>query len=262
MRVLVTNDDGVFAPGISTLASTLAENGHEPVVVAPDRERSSVGHAITLNRPLKLQRIHSGPYPDELEVHSCDGTPSDSVVLGLEEIAPDITTVISGINRGPNLGDDLTYSGTVSAAMEGLVFDRQSIAVSLNISGDQEEAHYETAAHFIVKLLEWLKESPLPKGVLLNVNVPNLPLSLIKGVDVTRKGIRIYEGKVNRLQDPHGRTLFWIAGKPEDEIVEGTDVWAVAHGYVSVTPIHLDMTHYPSLKTFCEKGLGDVTLEK
>lgn len=262
MRVLVTNDDGVFAPGISILASTLAAHGYEPVVTAPDRERSSVGHSITLNRPLKLQRIHSGPYPDELEVHSCDGTPSDSVVLGLEEIAPDITTVVSGINRGPNLGDDLTYSGTVSAAMEGLVFGRKSIAVSLDIKSDQDEPHYETAAIFIVRLLQWLEDHPLPKGVLLNVNVPNLPLSLIKGVDVTRKGVRIYEGKVNRLQDPHGRALFWIAGKPEDEIIEGTDVWAVSHGYISVTPVHLDMTHYPSLKALSEKGLGDVTLGK
>ncbi len=258
MRVLVTNDDGVFAPGISILASTLAENGHEPVVVAPDRERSSVGHSITLTRPLKLQRIHSGPYPEALEVHACDGTPSDSVVLGLEEIAPDITTVVSGINRGPNLGDDLTYSGTVSAAMEGLVFQRQSIAVSLDIKSDQDEPHYETAALFVVRLLEWLGENPLPKGVLLNVNVPNLPPELIKGVDVTRKGVRIYEGKVNRLQDPHGRNLFWIAGRPEDEIVDGTDVWAVAHGYISVTPVHLDMTHYPSLEALCNKGLGDI----
>lgn len=261
MRVLVTNDDGIYAPGIAILAVSLAEAGHEPVVVAPDRERSSVGHAITLTRPLKLQRIGSGPYPESVTAYACDGTPSDCVVLGLEEIAQDIEVVFSGINRGPNVGDDLTYSGTVSAAMEGLVFGRTSVAFSLNAHGEGEEPHYETAGAFAVHLLEWLECHPLSKGVLLNVNVPNLPLSLVKGVQVTRKGVRTYEGKINRLQDPHGRTYYWVAGRPEDEMVEGTDVWAVAHGYISVTPIHLDMTHYPSMEALSGQGLAEIDLE-
>ncbi len=260
MRVLVTNDDGVYAPGIAVLTVFLAEAGHEPVVVAPDRERSSVGHAITLNRPLKLQKI-TGPYPEAVAAYSCDGTPSDSVVLGLEEIAPDIAVVFSGINKGPNLGDDLTYSGTVSAAMEGLVFGRTSVAFSLDCRDEDIERHYETAGIFAVHLLQWLSRNPLPEGVLLNVNVPNLAASFVKGVLVTRKGTRAYEGKVNRLQDPHGRTYYWVAGRPEDEMVEGTDVWAVAHGYISVTPVHLDMTHYPSMETLCSQGLTELDLE-
>lgn len=261
MRVLVTNDDGVYAPGIIILAKSLAEAGHEPVVVAPDRERSSVGHAITLTRPLRLQPLSGGPYPDAVKAYACDGTPSDCVVLGLDEVAPEIAIVFSGVNRGPNVGDDLTYSGTVSAAMEGLVFGRTAVAFSLNCKPDGEEQLYETAGAFAVHLLDWLGSHPLPQGVLLNVNVPNLPLSLIKGVQVTRKGTRAYEGKVNRLQDPHGRTYYWVAGRPEDEMVEGTDVWAVAHGYISVTPVHLDMTHYPSVEALCGQGLTELDLE-
>lgn len=260
MRVLVTNDDGIYAAGIAILATFLARAGHDPVVVAPDRERSSVGHAITLTRPLKLQRI-TGPYPEAVTAHSCDGTPSDCVVLGLEEVAPDISVVFSGINKGPNVGDDLTYSGTVSAAMEGLVLGRTSVAFSLNCQEGDGERHYETAGVFAVHLLQWLADNPLPQGVLLNVNVPNLPLPLIKGVQVTRKGTRAYEGKVNRLQDPHGRTYYWVAGRVADEMIEGTDVWALNHGYISVTPVHLDMTHYPSVEVLCGQGLTEMDLE-
>lgn len=257
MKILLTNDDGVFAPGISVMANFLNKKNYNSFVVAPNRERSSVGHAITLHRPLRLWRVENGPYPVGYQTYACDGTPSDSVVLAVEELEPETSLVVSGINRGPNVADDLTYSGTVSAAMEGVILGCPAIAVSLNSSRDDDE-NYETAAHIVCKVIEWINENPLPKGVLLNINVPNVPLSLIKGVRVTRKGVRIYEGKVTKLNDPHGRVYFWISGRPEDQLVEGCDVWALARGYVSITPIHMDMTCYECLEDVRNGGLETI----
>jgi len=248
MKLLITNDDGVFAPGIAALADTLVDRGRDLVVVAPDRERSSVGHAITLSRPLRLWPVISGLYERTHRVFAADGTPSDCVMLGLEEVAPETTLVISGINRGPNLGDDLTYSGTVSAAMEGVILGRPALAVSLGIGPGDEEHHYDTAAAVTARLVDRLESLELPRGVLLNVNVPNLPYGELRGILPTRKGVRLYLDKVNRRTDPRGGTYYWVSGRPEDELTEGTDVWAVASGYVSVTPVHMDLTHYPTLQ--------------
>lgn len=261
MKILLTNDDGVFAPGIITLSSFLSSSGHECTVVAPDRERSSVGHAITLHRPLRMWRVPAGPYTADCNVYACDGTPSDCVVLALEEPIPSPAMVVSGINRGPNLGDDLTYSGTVSAAMEGVILGCSSMAVSLNCSEKEPEHYYETAASVAVSLLDFLRDSPQAPGVLLNVNVPNLPLHLVKGVRITRKGVRLYEGKVTRLKDPSGRDYFWVSGRPEDQLVEGSDVWAVANGFVSVTPVHMDMTHFPSIETLTSGGAEKINFK-
>ena len=248
MKLLITNDDGVFAPGIAALAETLTARGRDLVVVAPDRERSSVGHAITLSRPLRLWPLTSGNYEKTLRVFAVDGTPSDCVMLGLEEVAPETTLVISGINRGPNLGDDLTYSGTVSAAMEGVILGRPALAVSLDIGPEDVEHYYDTAAAVTARLVDRLESLELPRGVLLNVNVPNLPDRELQGMVPTRKGVRLYLDKVNRRTDPRGGTYYWVSGRPEDELTEGTDVWAVASGYVSITPVHMDLTHYPTLK--------------
>ena len=261
MRLLLTNDDGVFAPGLITLASALAGAGHEISVVAPDRERSSVGHAITLTRPLRLWPVTSGAYPETSSAFACDGTPSDCVLLAHEEVLPNPDMVVSGINRGPNLGDDLTYSGTVSAAMEGIILGSSSMAVSLNCSESDPEHFYKTAAAVAVSLLSFLENFPLSRGVLLNVNVPNLPLDEVKGIRVTRKGTRVYEGKVTRMKDPSGRSYFWISGKAEDDLVEGSDVWAVARGYVSVTPVHMDMTHFPSLGALETNGAAEINFK-
>jgi 5'-nucleotidase len=233
VRILLTNDDGVFAPGIVALGNILFPEEYDLVVCAPDRERSSVGHAITLTRPLRLWPVDAGPYEFSSGIYACE-----------REI------VISGINRGPNLGDDLTYSGTVSAAMEGSLLGLPAVAVSLAINVDDKEHYYETAAIIVRDLL---KKKPfsfqdLTKGVLLNINVPNVPLQDLKGIKITRKGVRFYEDKIHRLKDPKGNSYYWIAGKPEDDLVEGTDVWAVAHNYVSITPVHMDLTHYPSLE--------------
>jgi 5'-nucleotidase len=262
MKILLTNDDGVFAPGIAAMAEVLEKNKYDSFVVAPNRERSSVGHAITLHRPLRLWRVENGPYPVGYVTYACDGTPSDSVVLAVEELETGTDLVVSGINRGPNVGDDLTYSGTVSAAMEGVILGCPAIAVSLNSSREDEEEYYETAAHVVCGVIEWIRNNPLPKGILLNINVPNVPLSLLKGIKVTRKGVRIYEGKVTRLNDPHGRVYYWISGRPEDQLVEGCDVWALARGYVSITPIHMDMTCYEFLDHIQEGGLESIPIGK
>ncbi len=261
MRLLLTNDDGVFAPGLVALARVLSRAGHECSVVAPDRERSSVGHAITLTRPLRLWPVSAGSYPEKSSAFACDGTPSDCVLLAHEEVIPNPDMVVSGINRGPNLGDDLTYSGTVSAAMEGIILGSSSMAVSLNCSESDPEHFYETAAAVAASLLSFLGTYPLSRGVLLNVNVPNLPLAGLEGVRVTRKGTRVYEGKVTRMKDPSGRSYFWISGRAEDDLVEGSDVWAVANGFVSVTPVHMDMTHFPSLGTLEANGAAEINFK-
>ena len=254
-RLLLTNDDGIYAPGLVTLANKLQEAGYPLAVVAPDRERSSVGHALTLNRPIRLWEAERGLYATGIRIFGCDGTPSDCVVLGMEVVDPHIDLVVSGINRGPNLGDDLTYSGTVSAAMEGVILGKAALALSLNCHRSEPENHYETAADAALKILEWLGTSSPARGILLNVNVPNLSPESIEGFMVTRKGLRIYEGKVTEFRNPHGALSYWIAGRPEDEMAEGTDVWAVAHGLVSITPIHMDMTHFPSIRFLKENGI-------
>lgn len=261
MKILVTNDDGVFAEGIITLASSLHEKGFDPFVVAPDRERSSVGHAITLTRPLRLWRITGGQYPEGLSVHACDGTPSDCVVLGLESTeCGGADMVISGINKGPNLGDDLTYSGTVSAAVEGHFLGKTAIAVSLNCSSEDERQHYETAAHAVVAILWNLPRMAWQEKPLLNVNVPNLPKNEIRGIKVTKKGFRYYAEKVTRLLDPKGNEFYWVSGRPEDRLDEGSDVTAVAEGFISVTPIHLDLTDYTAIDKLRLEGFEDLKL--
>lgn len=254
-RLLLTNDDGLYAPGLVSLANRLNGAGYGLTVVAPDRERSSVGHALTLTRPIRLWEAERAGYQENIRVYGCDGTPSDCVVLGVEVVDPGVTCVISGINRGPNLGDDLTYSGTVSAAMEGLILGKRAMAVSLDCHRAEGRHHYETAATIVVDLLAWLGETLPPAGVLLNVNVPNREHGELSGLVVTRKGLRIYEGKVTEIRNPHGMPSFWIAGKPEDEMTDGTDVWAIAHGNVSITPIHMDMTHFPSIEALKIAGL-------
>lgn len=257
-RLLLTNDDGLYAPGLVTLANELFKAGYPLTVVAPDRERSSVGHALTLNRPIRLWEADRGGYDQGIKIFGCDGTPSDCVVLGMEVADPEAAFVVSGINRGPNLGDDLTYSGTVSAAMEGLILGKGALAVSLNCQRSDLNQNYGTAASVVLDLLHWLEENILPREVLLNINVPNLERAELEGYQVTRKGLRTYEGKVTEFRSPHGTLSYWIAGRPEDDLAEGTDVWAVAHGKVSITPIHMDMTHFPSLEMLRSKGLENL----
>jgi 5'-nucleotidase len=247
LTILVSNDDGVHAPGLAALAEVLGELGRV-VVVAPDRERSAVAHAVTLHRPLRISEIR----PDW---HAVDGTPTDCVHLGIHGILkalPDL--LVSGINAGGNLGDDLTYSGTVSVALEGCLFGVPSVAVSLDA---RDGFHFDTAAQVAVRVVRAVAERGLPRGTFLNVNVPNLAvLSDIGGFRVTRQGQRIFGDGVACSADPRGRTFYWIGARELGYVLEdeGTDVEALACGCVSVTPVRTDLTDHGFLSDL--KGWG------
>lgn len=255
MKILLTNDDGVNSAGIQSLAYELAARGNLTAVIAPDRERSGMGHAITVTRPVRVNLLEHGAFPDGASVYSCDGTPTDCVTIGLDLLFPQADFVVSGPNQGPNLGDDVTYSGTVCAAMEGVILGRPSLAVSLASEQADGVKHNASASFATLAVLDYLAESPLPEGVLLNVNVPNKPISEIKGFRLTRRGIRRYMEKFTNMKDPHGRDCFWISGKIDDVIDEGTDVTAVKQGFISVTPIHMDMTLYSLLEKMKTSGV-------
>jgi 5'-nucleotidase len=235
MRILISNDDGVFAPGIKALANELATIA-ELVVIAPDRNRSGASNSLTLNRPLTVKKMDNGYY-------SVEGTPTDCVHLGLTGLFEGtFDMVVSGINEGANLGDDTLYSGTVAAAMEGRYLGLPAIAVSM--SGEQIR-HYETAALIAKQLVTQLQTNGLPSQTILNVNVPNVPIDEIKGMQVTRLGTRHCAERVIKDLDPRGRPIYWI-GRPglEADSGIGTDFYAINSGFVSVTPLHLDMTKY------------------
>lgn len=240
MRVLVSNDDGVEAPGIRVLARRLAGWG-EVTVVAPDRDRSGASNSLTLDQPIRVTDLGERRY-------RVAGTPTDCVHLalsGLLDYEPNI--VVSGINSAANLGDDVIYSGTVSAAMEGRFLGLPAIAVSL-VSKDHKGVHYDTAAQAVLLVLEKLVRDPLPADTILNVNVPDLPWSEIQGFAVTRLGRRHRSAPCIAQVDPRGRPMWWIgpAGAADDE-GPGTDFEAVRSGKVSITPIHVDLTRYQAL---------------
>ena len=235
-RILVTNDDGIYSEGIRKLAAVCREFG-EVVIVAPDREQSAASHALTLNRPLRLLQIQ----PDEWIV---DGTPTDCVNLAVLKLfrdnRPDL--IVSGINFGPNLGDDVTYSGTISAAFEGALLNIPSIAFSALVG---EQFSFDRCADFAGRLVRHALENHKDPRVVLNVN---FPVENFAGVRVTKLGRRIYsEGVIERL-DPRGRKYYWIGGEPPVwHPGEGTDFEAIQAGYVSITPLHLDMTDHASI---------------
>ena len=234
-QILVTNDDGVFSEGIKLLAAALGEIA-EVTVVAPDREQSASGHSLTLHRPLRMQQIESN-------VFSVDGTPTDCVNLGvlwlLKDRPPDL--VVSGINFGANMGDDVTYSGTVSATFEGTLLGIPSVAFSQEVG---EHFSFEKAAEFARRFVETLMNGTLHPDLLLNVNIPS---GEIRGVRFTRLGKRRYQQVVVEKTDPRGKNYFWIAGTPEWQQEDGTDHSAVSSGWVSITPLHLDLTDYRGL---------------
>lgn len=239
MKILISNDDGVLAPGIRALAkemSTLAE----VVVMAPDRNRSGASNSLTLSRPVTVRQLDNGYF-------SVEGTPTDCVHLALTgffETHADV--VLSGINEGGNLGDDILYSGTVAAAMEGRNLGLPAIAVSMVGVNIQ---HYETAAVIARQLVMRLQANPLPSQTILNVNVPDLPLSELQGIEVTRLGTRHNAEPVVKESDPRGRTIYWVGPPgPEADAGPGTDFFAINRGCVSITPLHLDMTHYSAFE--------------
>jgi 5'-nucleotidase len=242
MRVLVSNDDGVDAPGIRILAEGLRTAGHEVIVVAPDRDRSGASNSLTLDAPVRVVQLDASTW----RVY---GTPTDCVhvaITGMLEVEPDI--VVSGINTTANLGDDVIYSGTVAAAMEGRFLGLPAVAVSL-ATADHVGRHYETAARAAVEIIARLKTEPLPADTILNVNVPDLAWDEVAGFEVTRLGHRHRAEACIPQKDPRGRQWWWIgAAGPEADAGPGTDFHAVRSGHISITPIHVDLTRYQALE--------------
>ncbi|RUO79449.1 5'/3'-nucleotidase SurE [Pseudidiomarina taiwanensis] len=233
MKLLISNDDGVHAPGIAMLHRVLKETA-QCRVIAPDRNCSGASNSLTLHNPLRLQQLENGFY-------SLNGTPTDCVHLGTNSpLADDVDLVVSGINDGPNMGDDVLYSGTVAAAMEGRFMGFPAIAVSM---GSHSHDYYETAARVVADIVNGMAEVPLRLDTILNINVPARPYDELKGIKVTRLGRRHRAETMVRDRDPFGREIFWygpIGGQLDD--AEGTDFHAVREGYVSITPLSLDMT--------------------
>jgi 5'-nucleotidase len=242
MNILVSNDDGIQSEGLTTLENALHDVG-EVYTVAPDRPQSSMSHALTLHRPLRVQEMG----PRRLAV---DGTPVDCVKLaltGLLSVKPDL--VVSGINKGPNLGDDIIYSGTVSGAIEAVLLGIPAIAVSLVAFKDFD---FLEAGEFTATLVSRIRQCGIPRETLLNVNVPRLPRNQLKGWQLTRMGKRHYSETIVERVDPRGGKYYWIGG---DDLGfdqhEGTDCVAVNDGYISVTPLQVDLTNYNLLKNSC-----------
>jgi 5'-nucleotidase len=238
--ILVTNDDGIHSKGIIVLAKVLKEIGNV-FVVAPDREQSAIAHSLTLHRPLRVDKIRKNFY-------AVDGTPADCVHLGVNVLLPERPRlVVSGINKGGNLGDDITYSGTVSAAFEGTLLGIPSFAISLV---SRSHFKFETAAHFARKVAQQVLTRGLPKDTLLNINVPNLDEEKIKSYKITQQGRWIHNGGgVEEKVDPRGEKYYWIgSGQLVFDRRGGTDFEAVSNSHISVTPLHLDLTNYSSIQ--------------
>ena len=241
VRILVTNDDGIASPGIHALAAALRELG-DVWVVAPDRERTAVGHAVTLHKPLRITKI-------ERRVFMVNGTPVDCVNLALVKVLPGRPAlIVSGINRGVNLGDDVMYSGTVSAALEGTILGIPSMAVSQE---GQDTFRFEVGARYAARVAAQVLLHGLPAETILNVNIPNVPFRSIQGVRVTCLSRRRFENPIVEKVDPRGRKYYWIAGTRQSwSRREDADHEALEHRMVSVTPIHLDTTHHEALEHF------------
>lgn len=237
--ILVTNDDGIQSEGLEKLAEALQDVG-DITIVAPDRERSAVSHALTLHRPLRINKMREN-------VWAVEGTPTDCVYLATRSLLASRRPVLvaSGINKGANLGDDIHYSGTVSAAFEGTVLGIPSMAISVV---GRPPYHFETAALFAKKLAQRMLDEKLPGDTLLNVNVPNVPADAITGVAITKMGKRHYGDAVIENVDPRGRKYYWIGGTELDaEDIQGSDCNAILEGKISLTPLHLDLTNYGAM---------------
>jgi len=247
MRILLSNDDGYFAPGLAVLSATLKTQGHDVTVVAPERDRSGASNSLTLDRPLMVRQSPAG-------FHYVNGTPTDCVHLAVTGLLPELPDmVISGINHGANMGDDTVYSGTVAAATEGFLLGIPSIAVSL---ANMQSENFETAALFVADLVRRFSSQPFPEHVLLNVNVPDLPADQISGFDVTRLGRRHKAQDTVKTINPRNQTMYWVgaAGAAQDA-GPGTDFYAIAQGRISVTPLQLDLTRYTQMQ-LVEKWLA------
>lgn len=251
MHILVTNDDGVTAPGLLALAQEMRKLGSVSIL-APDRNWSASGHVKTMHRPLRVWEVILA---DGSAAFTSDGAPSDCVAVGLLGFLPTkVDLVVSGINPNANIGHDVTYSGTVTAAMEAVIGGVAGIAVSLHSPENHRgELDYGPAARVARQIVEQLAKRGLETHTLLNVNVPYLADYQIKGILATRQGLRVYRDRLDKRTDPRGRPYYWIGGESPTAVPdEGTDFGALAHGYVSITPLNLDLTDYPALKQMAE----------
>lgn len=257
MHILVTNDDGVHAPGLLALVQVMRQCGRVSIV-APDRNWSGRGHVKTLDRPLRVQEV---TLADGTTAFASDGAPSDCVALAVMGfIAEPIDLVVSGINPMANLGHDVTYSGTVTAVMESIIWNIPGIAFSLDAGRHGHEAvDYSAAARVARLLTRMVMQRGLPKGVFLNVNVPYLPVEMLQGIQLTRQGLRVYRDRLDERLDPRGRAYYWIGGDSPTGVPEdNTDVGALASGHVSVTPLQMDLTAYHVMPGLEEWGWANL----
>jgi 5'-nucleotidase len=240
MRILLSNDDGYFAPGLACLAEALSAIA-EITVVAPERDRSGASNSLTLDRPLHLHKAHNGFY-------YVNGTPTDCVhlaVTGMLDTLPDM--VVSGINAGANMGDDTIYSGTVAAATEGFLLGIPSLAISLNSASSK---NFSTAARVAADMVQRFKDNKFHEPILLNINVPDIPYEKLQGMEVTRLGRRHKAEAVVKSQTPRGETVYWVgAAGPAQDAGEGTDFFSIQHDRVSLTPLQIDLTRYGQMNS-------------
>jgi 5'-nucleotidase len=265
MRLLISNDDGIFAQGIRVLANTLAQAGHQVTVVCPDRERSATGHGLTMHDPIRAEPVDT-IFDAQVQAWACSGTPSDCVKLALGALLdqpPDF--VLSGINHGANLGTDILYSGTVAAAMEGVIEGIPSMALSLTSFTRRE---FQPGADFAQKLLAHLEQRPFQQPTLLNINIPPVPAADIAGVKVTRQGLRRYFDTFQKRVDPRGKTYYWLSGEVLQDIEQPehlhlpaaveTDVQAIKNNYITIVPLHFNLTYPPGVTELQSMGLDQI----
>ena len=242
-RVLISNDDGINAPGLKLLEKVLTPLAREVWVAAPETEQSAASHSLTLRRPLRIRKLSQRHF-------ALDGTPTDCVLMGINEIMKDSPPdlVVSGVNRGGNLGEDVTYSGTVAAAMEGTLLGVPSVALS-QVYEDSHPVKWATAEKWTAKVLKKLTAEPWPLGVLMNVNFPDVTAGRVTGIEVTRQGRRKIGSELVRGTDPRGEPYYWIgAQRREEKYSRGIDLEAISRGAISITPLTMDLTHGPTLK--------------
>jgi len=241
-HILVSNDDGILSEGIHVLAEKLKKLG-KVTVIAPSQERSTTGHSLTLHKPIRVEKLKSGYY-------SINGTPADCAYLGINKLLkekPDL--VVSGINRGPNLGNDIHYSGTVAVAREATFLKIPAMAISLNRMSSDEDIDFSLAADYAVEIAALILKHGIPQNILLNVNVPDIPRKHIKGIRVVKSGFRHYSDRILEQKDPRGKSYYWLGGQYLGYDEKGdTDCKAVDQNYVSVTPLHIDATHHETLE--------------
>lgn len=258
MKILITNDDGIMAPGIQVLAKKMTQLG-EVIIVAPNEEKSATGHGITVWDPIRVREM---TFTGIQKAWAVSGTPVDCVKLALQElVCGECGLLISGINNGPNLGTDVLYSGTVSAAIEGSILGIPSLAVSLASFTDYE---YDLAAEIALSLARkiWRQKEIMPAGTLLNINVPPVKKEELRGFKITRLGVREYENVFDKRLDPRGNIYFWLKGDPVPQLEQDPeiDVVAVEQNYVSISPIHFDLTNHRVMEQFKEYGFEETKL--